>query len=446
MVLTLLLPWFPILLGAGIGARLLGRTRGPALGILCALFWIVLVQTSAGVEMWSDPWSVVSIVSGATAIVAMGYWAGEAPGRHPAAKVPTHDTINVVPDSVRTGQDTALQQLCSAIDQFDDWLECHRDDTDPWPKFDEFIRSVMYQCCKATHVKPYRLLNQAEELVPLWEQDPPVEGERLSARRGIIGHVVTTGRSYLAGCAAQGELVERLANESPEPLAWCFAVRQDVRRLGVVLVSRLDIPPQLNMALLRAVEKVVNLFWCALSEAVCSRSAIENDPVSGLRTRPVFLPAAERTLRESYRHGEPVAVAVIALEGLRELNDTGRWEIADEMVREVAGWLRKKTRTDDCLGRFDGSRFILLLRRVDSELASLIVTQIMSRAAAICDDRERWQNAVTVRCGVVGSGTDQPDLRTLMSRALTQCRRARLEDVPIASDLKSVPVTSGALA
>ena len=92
---------------------------------------------------------------------------------------------------------------------------------------------------------------------------------------------------------------------------------------------------------------------------------------------------------------------------------------------------------DDHLGRFDGSRFVLLIRRVDTELASLIVGQIMSRLEILCNDIERWRVCVAVRCGVVGSGTENPDLRTLISRALVQCRRARLEDARIASDLRS---------
>ncbi|MGB2987440.1 MAG: GGDEF domain-containing protein [Phycisphaerae bacterium] len=473
MVVTALLPWFPILLGVGVGGRLLGRTRGLALGALCALFWVVLVQTSAGAAIWGDPWSVATIVSGAVAIAAMGRWSGEMPdalgGGDPrgSKRAVCHvDSPGVCDSALNTGgaETAALQQLSAAIDQFDDWLDTHRNESDPWPKFDEFIRSVMYQCCKATHVKTYRLLSEGEELAPLREPDPLVEVERLSARRGIVGHVVTTGRSYLAGDRTQGEFVEKLAEGSSDrgarrdsrtsmctstctstysAIAWCFAIRQGTRRLGAVIVGQLDIPPEHGKPLLRAVEQLINQFWSTLVEVIRSRSAIEDDPVSGLCGRAAFFPAAEWSLHESYAHGEPVAVAVIALEGLRELNDTGRWEVADELVREVAGLLRRKVRMDDCLGRFDGSRFILLLRRVDSELASLIVTQIMSRAAAVCGDEARWRTTLAVRCGVVGSGTEQPDLRTLLSRALVQVRRARLEDTAIASDLGSVSTACG---
>jgi GGDEF domain-containing protein len=128
-------------------------------------------------------------------------------------------------------------------------------------------------------------------------------------------------------------------------------------------------------------------------------------------------------------------VAVIALEGLRELSDSGRWEIADELVREVSALLRRKVRVDDRIGRFDESRIVLLLRRVDSELALLIVNQIMARAAGLCGDERRWRTTISARCGVVGSGIDKPDLRTLLTKALGACSRAREEGWAVASDL-----------
>ncbi len=444
MALTLILPWFPILLAVGVGGRLLGRTRGTFLGVVCAMFWVVLSQTSAGPRIWSDPWTVMAIIAGAVAIAAMGCWSGQTliEQSSPAASSCPSSGDNV--DERSNEDQAAFLQLCEAIDRFDDWLEEHRDDGNPWPRFDELVRSVMYRCCEASHVKPYRLLSEGEELVPLREPDPLADVERLSARRGIVGHVVTTGCSYLSGDTTRGELMDKLAGESQESVAWCFAIRQGTRRLGVVVTGQLGIPPEHCKPLLCAMERLVNQFWCMLHETIQSRSATQDDPVSGLPTRSAFLRSAEQSLSESYEQGEPVAVVVVALEGLRELTDSGRWDVADELVREVSDALRRKVRMDDRLGRFDGHGFILLLRRVDSELASLIVKQLMSRLTAVCGDDARWRATVGVRCGVAGSGTEEPDLRTLVSRALNQSRRARLDGVSIASDLGSISVASGA--
>lgn len=445
VVLTLLLPWFPILLSVGIGGRLLGRTRGLFLGIVAAMFWIVLVQAWVGSALWHNYWIVAAIVAGSVAIAAMGCWSGDfrssIGGQFPPYALHAKNASDSQ-SSVGNGQPqeagNTLEQLSAAMDQFDDWLEEHRDESKLWPKFDELIRSVLYQCCKATHVRPFRLLNDGDELVPLREPDPFLDVERLSARSGIIGHVVTTGRSYLSGDVMQGELLVKLAEQSKEQTAWCFAIKQGTRRLGIVTIAELGIAPERNKPLLHAMERLINQFWCTLWETIRSRSAVQEDPVSGLPTRPAFLRAAEQALHESYQQGEPVAVVVLALESLRDLSDTGRWEVADDLIHEVSDVVRRKVRMDDRLGRFDGSRFILLLRRVDTELASLIVEQLLARVTAICSDETRWRVTVEARCGLAGSGTLQPDLRTLVSRALAQSRRARLEGIRFASDTGNV--------
>lgn len=99
-------------------------------------------------------------------------------------------------------------------------------------------------------------------------------------------------------------------------------------------------------------------------------------------------------------------------------------------------------RVDDCLGRFDGSRFVLLLRRVDAELGSLIVGQLLSRLQALCGEELRWGGGVRMRCGLTGSGKQTPDLTALTSRALTHLESARRGGVDFVSDL--TPVAAGA--
>ncbi len=75
----LLLPWFPIILGVGVGGRLLGRSRGIGLGIICAVFWVLLVQASVGVAVWGNPLTFAALLVGSGAIISMGAWSGELP-------------------------------------------------------------------------------------------------------------------------------------------------------------------------------------------------------------------------------------------------------------------------------------------------------------------------------------------------------------------------------
>ncbi|MFQ5462343.1 MAG: diguanylate cyclase domain-containing protein [Phycisphaerae bacterium] len=447
MSMTFLLPWFPILLGAGLGGRLLGHGRGFVLGLICASFWMAFVQASVGGALWTNSLETAMCLAGALAIITVAGWAGEtvdrgetSPSRGAtAASVPTAPNIAAKPDE-------SLRVIATTIKQFNEWLGQNGHQANPWPGFDEWLRSTLHSCCQATHVRPYRLVPKMNHLVPLQPVESWSDDVELSARKGIVGYVATTGRAYVSGDSIEREFLDQLGQNEAGRLQWCFPIRQGNRRLGIVAVGQLETPPQASRDLLRCMEAIASQCWCMLQASCDNRAATLDDPVSGLSVRRAFLVDAEVALKESYSDGEPVAVAVFALEGLRRLSDVGQWEIAEEIVGACADELRRKVRMDDRIGRFDSERFVILLRRVDSDLAGLIVRQLLERMERVCSDESRWGVAVQVRCGLVGSGVDTPDLRTLLAGALQQCHRARASQSVLASDLAQDEATSGAPA
>ncbi|MBI1826223.1 MAG: GGDEF domain-containing protein [Planctomycetes bacterium] len=477
MSIAQLLPWFPIILGVGVGGRLLGRPRGLVLGGVCALFWIVLIQASSGTRVWSDGWTVWAIILGAIAITLMGGWAGPSAsesrqhGNRPISGIqsivggsffhpfsargspkrssrgrnaidgdPTIDS-HAADDGV--GRETSqcvnlLDRITAACRRFDDWINEHRDSLDLWPAFGEFIREVLFQTCRATHVKPYRMQADSGGWVPLRDAENSGANENPLPHLIIVDHVLAMRRSYVSVAAGHENAESGSASgdrQSRQSLAWCFAIRSGEACLGLVTVGRLDASPAPPKALLDSIEQIVGQFWRTVAEASANRSAEKQDAASGLLNRSSFIQQAKIALRESELQAEPAAVAMIAIHGLRELNDNGKWEIADELIHEVGSSLREKVRLDDRFGRFDGSRFVWLLRRVDSELANLIVRQVVTRLTVLCGDRQRWQASIAVRCGLVGGDLKASDIRTLVSQALVQSRRARTEGITVATDL-----------
>ena len=430
--MTLILPWFPIVLAVGVGARLLDRARGVGLGILGAVFWVVLVQAVTGPTVFVQAWAAAALLAGAVAIVAVGAWSGSM-AQHQSAQPVIRRNSDIVK---RSASATDYHPLCAALSRFDDWLEAHRYSPDPWPEFGELVRTVLHDLCGATHVYPYRVLSEDESLLPLRAYGPGDTPDFVSARRGIVGHVATSGKSYVAEDRTHGKLVDRLAEGSGEEIAWCFAIRQGPRRIGLVKVGELAAGVMADRNLLSATEGLICLFWTTLSEVCRSQVAQTRDPASGLLTREPFLIEADRALAGAYAQNEPVALAVFALEGTRELCDRGDWELADKLIGDAAAFLEERIRADDCLGRFDDSRFVLLLRRVDSALGRLIAEQLLARLTKLCGDRERWGGQLAVRCGLAGSGTDKIILSQLIARAVIRCNEARAIGVQLSSDLE----------
>lgn len=426
MTLSLLLPWFPILLGAGLGGRLLGRPRGTALGALCALFWVVLVQATAGVGVWRDGWAAATIAAGAIAIVAIAAWSAEVGG---VERLVERSEAGSSAPEISPGNGP-MSRIVAIFDHFYDFLDQHRLDADPWPEFDEFIRRSLYELCRATHVRPYRLSAEGTELAPLLDGGVLMAPARIPATDGVVGEVLRTGRAFraMAPDVATGD-----AGRTAGP-AWCFAIRVGMQRAGIVSVGHVDLPAETQATLLPVAERMVSAFWQTLVEAARSRSAKLLDPATGVQTREAFLAAAEQAISDSYAQSEPVGMLVIALEGIRDLNDSARWELADEMLHEAGAVLRRKLRMDDRVGRFDGSRFLVLLRRVDAELANLISGQIVSRLTVLCGDRSRWRTSIVVRGGLVVTGATSPGLRDLVARALALGHEARVNKTNLAAD------------
>jgi len=456
MSLTLVLPWFPIVLAVGVGARLLGRHQGTAFGVLAALFWVVLVQAVTGPAVFTGILSTLSLLSGAVAIVAIGAWSGSMSG-----SVQNGRTGPTKPDPEgwakrlhRTGAEARIcsppasrdgnaTRLTDALARFEEWLESHRYAPDPWPEFGEFIRSTLNELCGATHVRPYRALSEGDVLIPLRAFAPGEVPDVLPARVGIVGHVVTSGASYVAGNPAGGKLVEQLARESKEGLAWCFAVKQGTRKIGVVMVGELPPSIRADLSLLSFAEALVCQHWATLAEVCRSRTAETRDPVSGVLAREPFLIEANRALSVCYAQKEPAVIAIVALEGTRLLSDRGDWELGDLLIAEASSMLLERLRPDDRLGRFDDSRFVVLLRRVDSALGSLIVDQLLAKLSQVCGDAKRWGRALGVRCGVAGTGGDHPSLAELISRAINECQAARRAHRPVLSDLEDEGAPAG---
>ncbi|MCK4659273.1 MAG: diguanylate cyclase [Phycisphaerae bacterium] len=504
MSLTLLLYWFPIFVGVAFGVRLTSRRDGMVLGSICALLWVAVVQANTA-GLWENIGLVVSTLCGAVVIALAGYYGsrqaynadrpsrrregmGQLGQERAGEQLPGDDALswnghadqNLAPAGEHGAdeQGFAPQSVISVCRQFDAWLEVHRYSDDPWADFDEFLRGAIFQWVGGTHVRTYRVLSEDDQLIPLREMETNNPREMMSARQGVEGYVATTGRSYVVGDSTHGLLVDRLTPEletrnseqgirnSELPQggpAWCFPIARGTRKIGVVTVGRFATcggegrvlggpqsvgcpwaPVQLGM-----VEVVIAQFWNALTEVCRSRTSVITDPGSGGLTRKAFFEIGREVLADAYRQGEPVIVAVIGMEGLRGLDDEGRWETADDIRATISSVLKQRLRAGDRLGRFDDSRFILLLRRVDSELGCLIMKELMGRLSGVLDARKRCSGRIELRCGVVGTGVvgegaseAKASLENLASAALESCRRAREASVMISTDLHPAPTSA----
>lgn len=459
MNVTILLPWFPLLLVAGIGGHLLGRRKGTYFGILCSAMWMALIQATEHRLALLDTASIAFVAVSSFAIVAAGIWSGatvtalsrrESGRDRPAGTSQSESSAgdqNDKPDQ-STQESLQVKALATVMRRFDAWLAENargKGKTDAggqaWCAFDEFIRNAVHDLCGGTHVRPFRWHRETKELLPL-NQSPSasqaadrVENRKVmvqsgseAARQGVTGFVLATGTPYVRGDELESRWCDRSQTHGPHNTDWCFPVLYEEQMLGIVSVGRLGSEPQKQRGRLEVAAQTISLLWSMVHEAGMRRSSDARDPATGLLARKPFLDAAEATLANCRKENEPAAVCVVAVEGIRNLTDTGNWESAEALMRDCAAELRRKVRADDEIGRFDDSAFVVLLRRVDEGLTELIVSQLVNRLQSICGDEQNWGTTLKVRCGFANAIKADRTLHELLVDALQRCHEAREEE------------------
>jgi diguanylate cyclase (GGDEF)-like protein len=351
-----------------------------------------------------------------------------APGTE-AATTPT-----IPPDFPPTlSPQTTARRMCIA---FESWLAQNRDRTDLWPAFDQLLRELLTEHIGATRVRCYHVSPDSEMLQTIAQTGSGPHGASPSLREGLLGHVATSGTEYVAGDASVGPLVHSLNEQEGEAWTWVWPVRSDVGTKGVVAAGNLRDATTLTLDLRETVGQLITLFWEHVSCLDSFQVVRRTDQASGVLTRNDFFARARHIVADSYHANEPVVIAVLALEGLRRMDDGRLWTERDALIVSLGEVISSRVRSDDIVGRFADDRFVLVLRRLDSGLGRLIAEKLLQGAtesAAAIGDAER---PVTMRMGLAGSGFHRPSFDELLAKAFEAVDRARHAGQPLASDLE----------
>ncbi|MBP7747950.1 MAG: GGDEF domain-containing protein [Phycisphaerae bacterium] len=323
-------------------------------------------------------------------------------------------------------------RVCAA---FHRWLAENGDNPEAWAAFDQLVREVLVEHVGATRVRCYRVQPDCETLLTISNGGRGSAAVGPSVRGGLLGHVATTGREFLAGDAAHGPLVDRLAAQCEDGWEWVWPVREHNATIGLIAVGNLRDRTVLTSEMRQTIGQLLALCWQHVASLERLQVVRRTDQASGVLTRLDFFALGERLLRDSYATNEPVVVAVLALEGLRRLDDAHCWSERDELIERLGEVVMQRTRSDDLVGRFADDRFIVLLRRLDSGLGRLIAEKMLRAANDCVQQLASLQGRVRLRMGLAGSGFAQPTLTDLLAAAFDAVDRARQADLPIGTDL-----------
>lgn len=100
------------------------------------------------------------------------------------------------------------------------------------------------------------------------------------------------------------------------------------------------------------------------------------DPLTRVENRRALFEAATRIKSLSDRHGFPVSIAYLDLDGFKQLNDQKGHQAGDKVLVQTAATIRKVLRPSDVIARIGGDEFAVLLPAADRETARRILSRV----------------------------------------------------------------------
>lgn len=111
-----------------------------------------------------------------------------------------------------------------------------------------------------------------------------------------------------------------------------------------------------------------------LSESLRLRA--DTDPLTGLLNRNGFLAVAARERAIVERTNAPLTLALLDLDGFKQVNDRLGHAAGDRLLADLAGGWRERLRAGDILARHGGDEFVLLLPCTSSREAEVVLRRL----------------------------------------------------------------------
>jgi diguanylate cyclase (GGDEF)-like protein/putative nucleotidyltransferase with HDIG domain len=146
------------------------------------------------------------------------------------------------------------------------------------------------------------------------------------------------------------------------------------------------------------------------------------DRLTGVLNHGAFRDRLRGEIELAFRHGTPLALALVDIDEFKVINDTFGHQIGDRVLVDVVRAIAEHIRACDVLARVGGDEFAILMPQTDGQGAAAIAERVHSEVGAmITGDGQR----VTLSVGVceLDEGEGPEDLVDRVDRSLYASKR-----------------------
>jgi len=162
--------------------------------------------------------------------------------------------------------------------------------------------------------------------------------------------------------------------------------------------------------------------------AVSYEKQATTDALTGLSNRRYFEQALRDYLRQYGDLGKPIGLLVFDLDRFKQINDTHGHDAGDQVLKQVAGWLKAITRESDVVARIGGEEFAVIAPNARHAEILVIAERYRETIGSVKVDLD---NGVVLRPTIsVGAATsadgvtDPAELFKIADEKLYQAKRA----------------------
>jgi diguanylate cyclase (GGDEF)-like protein len=163
-----------------------------------------------------------------------------------------------------------------------------------------------------------------------------------------------------------------------------------------------------------------------------ARTQLENqavfDNLTGFMNRPAFFKQSTGELERARRASMPISLIALDIDNFKGINDAFGVTVGDEVLQVLSQTIREKSRPYDCIGRWAGDEFVLMLAGVIGADAEKVADRIIAgvRGTRIVVENETSLN-IKISAGItsVARISTSTEVEPLIQQALQSMMRAK---------------------